>query len=204
MNVSKPYTAVTPGADGDVMIALARSTRSRTGRELARLTERSEAGVRHGLRRLVEQGLVDRERAGRAYVYTLNRAHLAAPVVELLAALRTELFDRLRANIQRWEIEPVHASVFGSAARGDGDTSSDIDLFIVRSAAVDVDDSAWRAQLDDLSRAVRDWTGNQVGLAEVSEQDLGRLRSSRPSVTDEIEQDAVHLAGKSIRDLVET
>ena len=51
------------------------------------------------LRRITEEGLVHAEEAGNAYLYTFNRDHLAAPAVELLADIRSELERRLRAEI---------------------------------------------------------------------------------------------------------
>ena len=93
--------------------------------------------------------------------------------------------------ISVWEPAPVHASLFGSAARGDGDTSSDIDLLIVRPADLDPEDAPWRDQLDELADSVRRWTGNNAGIAEVSEEELPGLRKDRPPVVEEVSEDAV-------------
>lgn len=101
----------------------------------------------------------------------------------------------MRAEISEWEIAPAHASIFGSAARGDGDTRSDIDIFVVRSARVSEDDPRWRAQLERLSDHVYAWTGNHLGLSEVSAADLRRLRRERPPVVEELRRDAITLAG---------
>jgi predicted nucleotidyltransferase len=135
------------------------------------------------------------EEAGNAYLYTFNREHLAAPALELLADIRSELERRLRAEIAGWEIAAAHISIFGSAARGDGDTRSDIDVFVVRPARVSEDDTRWRAQLEQLSDHVYAWTGNRVGLSEVSAADVRRLRRERPSVVDELRRDAITLVG---------
>ena len=99
-----------------------RTTRPLTGREVARLVRTgSQPTVNAALRRLTEEGILRAQEAGNAYLHTFNREHLAAPAIELLAGIRTELERRLRAEIADWEIAPAHASVFGSAARGDGD-----------------------------------------------------------------------------------
>lgn len=202
MNVARPFAAVSAGIDADVLVALAGSTTPRSGRELARRTSRSNTGVQHVLERLVWHGLVNRIETGRAYLYTLNRKHLLAPVVEQMAGVRTELVRRLRDSIGEWEARPVHVSLFGSTARGDGDEESDVDLFVVRPATTDAEDPAWRAQLDRLADSVLAWTGNNAGIAEVSEQDLTRLRQDRPAVVDELQQDAIELAGTSTRALL--
>ncbi len=202
MDVSKPFTALSSGVDADVLVVLAGSTKPRSGRELARRAGRSNTGVQHVLGRLVEHGLVNRDEVGRTFLYELNRDHLLAPTVEQMAGARTELIRRLRDAIGGWGVPPVHASLFGSAARGDGDASSDIDLLIVRPADVDPDDSTWRDQLDRLADLVRRWTGNNTGIAEVPEGELPRLRKDRPPIVEEVGEDAVDLVGESVRKLL--
>ena len=68
MDVSKPFAALSPSVDVDVLVTLAGSTTPRSGRELARRAGRSNTGVQHVLDRLVDQGLVDRMEAGRAFL----------------------------------------------------------------------------------------------------------------------------------------
>lgn len=198
MDVSRPFTALMPGLDSVVLSALARTTRAQTGREVALAAGRSPSGVRPILERLAEQGLVDSERMGRAFVYRLNRDHLAAPPVEALASLRSGLFDRLRNEIAGWRIAPVHASVFGSTARGDGDAASDVDLFIVRPKGTEAEDATWRDQLDRLAERVRLWTGNHAGIAEISTDQLATLRTRRPPVLNDLDADAITLAGPNV------
>lgn len=201
MDVSKPFAAVSPSVDADVLVVLAGSTKPRSGRELARLTGRSNTGVQYVLDRLVQHGLVDREEVGRTFLYELNREHLLAPAVDQMAGARTELIRRLREAIGAWEVSPTHVSLFGSAARGDGDTSSDIDLLVVRPTKVDPEDPPWRDQLDALAGQVRRWTGNAAGIAEVSAGELPRLRKDRPPVMEEVGEDAIDLAGEEARKL---
>jgi predicted nucleotidyltransferase len=187
----------------EVVLVLRGTTRALTGREVARLVRTgSQPAVNATLRRLAEEGIVRAQEAGNAYLYTLNREHLAAPALELLADIRVELERRLRAEIAQWEIAPAHVSIFGSAARGDGDTRSDIDLFVVRPARVSEDDSRWRAQLERLSEHVHGWTGNHAGLSEVSTTDLRRLRRERPPVVKELQREAITLAGPEPTELL--
>lgn len=196
MDLAQPYTAICPPLDGGALNVLAGTTRPMTGREIARLMGRtSHSRVLVTLNRLVEHGLVDREEAGRAFLFTLNREHLAAPAVDLLAHMRSELFDRLSRAVGSWEIAAVHVSLFGSFARGEGDTGSDIDLFVVRPRKVDREDPRWREQLDLLARQVQRWTGNRAGIVEVGEEDLPRLRKEEPPILAELRKDAIAVAG---------
>jgi DNA-binding transcriptional ArsR family regulator len=196
MDLSRPWAPIRSPIDMEVLRVLRGTTRPFTGREVARLVRAgSQPSVNAALRRLSDEGLVHVEEAGNAYLYTLNREHLAAPAVELLADVRAELERRLRDATAGWEISPVHLSLFGSAARGDGDTKSDIDIFVVRPRRVADDDPAWREQLDTLSDRVLAWTGNHVGLSELSEADVRRLRRERPPVVAELTRDAITIAG---------
>ncbi len=133
VDLSRPWALIRSPIDMEVVLVLRGTTRPLTGREVARLVRTgSQPAVNASLRRLAEEGLVHSEEAGNAYLYTFNREHLAAPALEQLAGIRSELERRLRTEIAEWEIAPTHASIFGSAARGDGDNSSDIDVFVVR------------------------------------------------------------------------
>lgn len=203
MDLSRPWAPIRSPIDMEVLRVLRGTTRPLTGREVARLVRAgSQPTVNASLRRLSEEGLVRAEEAGNAYLYTFNREHLAAPAVELLADVRAELERRLRAEIDEWEIAPAHVSMFGSAARGDGDTGSDVDLFVVRPAGISEDDPRWRAQLDRLSDRVQAWTGNHAGLSEVSAKNLRRLRREHPPVVDELRRDAITLAGPTPAELL--
>ena len=114
-----------------------------------------------------------------------------------MASAHTELTQRLRNMIGSWKIPAVHASLFGSAARGDGDTRSDIDLLIVRPTNLDPESKSWRAQIDALAEDVRRWTGNNAGITDISEADLPRLAEEQPPILAELRRDAIELAGRS-------
>jgi predicted nucleotidyltransferase len=205
MDLSRPWAPIRSPIDMEVLRVLRGTTRPLTGREVARLVRAgSQPTVNASLRRLSEEGLVRAEEAGNAYLYTFNREHLAAPAIELLADVRSELERRLRDAIAEWTISPTHVSMFGSAARGNGDTSSDIDIFVVRPADVPGDDPRWRQQLDRLSDRIRVWTGNHAALSEVSAADVRRLRRERPPVVEELRRDAITLAGRPPADLLRT
>lgn len=199
MDVAHPYRAVVPTLDGDVLVALARSSAPMTGREVARLVpDASHVGVKRVLDRLVDQGLVLRDQAGSAHLHTLNRRHVAAPAVETLASLRSETISRLRREFEGWEPQPIHASMFGSAARATGDAGSDIDLFVV-AADEAADDPRWEPQLDALAEEVEAWTGNRAQLLVVSERDLRDLRDQDDGLLERVRTDAIDLAGARAR-----
>lgn len=196
MDLTRPHAAICPTLDSGVLVVLAGTSRALTGREIARLLGRkSPSGVLDSLNRLTEHGLVDREEAGRAFLFTLNREHLAAGAVDVLANMRSQLFDRISEAVSSWEVPPVHLSLFGSMARGEGGTSSDIDLFVVRPRAIDREDPRWREQLDLLTRQVQRWTGNLTAISEVDQDELSRLGTEKAAILAELRADAITLAG---------
>lgn len=203
MNMSRAYSAVAPTVEGDVLVVLAGTTQPLTGRRVARVARRgSVAAVAKALERLVSQGLVLRQDAPPAALYTLNRQHVAAPTVETLARIRTELLDRLRHAFSSWSIPPLHASMFGSAARQDGDIDSDIDIFVVRPAGVDSEDATWHEQLHDIGNSILSWTGNHAGIIDFAEQDLSQLHNENPPVLQDLRRDGIDLAGTPLRELL--
>lgn len=202
MDVARPYTAISPSLDTAVLMVLAGSSVPHSGREIARRTGRSKTGVQHVLERLVDHGIVERLTAGNAHLYSLNRDHLLAGAVEQMANAHIEIIHRLRDAIGSWTTPAVHASLFGSAARGDGDTDSDIDLLIVRPADLDPASETWRAQIDALAEDVRRSTGNNAGIVEISETDLPLLAKEQPPILAELRRDAIDIAGARTRTLL--
>lgn len=181
VQVQNPLAVISPTLDADVLsvLALAPETRFTTG-QLQRLvptddqgTPRSIPGIRKVLERLVVQGIVASEQAGRAVLYRLNREHLAADHVVALARLRGELLDRMRKELAAWRPPPVYAALFGSAARGQMRPDSDIDVFIVWADADRA--QAGEAKTSAFADQVTRWTGNDTRLLiwtadEVSER----------------------------------
>jgi predicted nucleotidyltransferase len=203
VDLSRPYAAISPTLDPAVLTVLAGTTKPLTGREIARLVGRSShSGAIAALERLVDQGIVEREEAGRAFLFTLNREHLAAPAVELLADLREELLRRIRGAVDGWVVKAMHLSLFGSAARGEGGTESDVDLFVVRHGLIEHQEPVWREQVDLLVWHVERWTGNPARIVEVEDREVARLRKQRPPVVDELLNDAITLVGSDVSTLL--
>jgi predicted nucleotidyltransferase len=186
----------------------------------------SEVGVRRSLARLVEQGTVRATEMGRNRVHELNRDHVAAPVAVLLAGLRPELWRRLRTKLSAWKPKPVYACVFGSAARADGDSQSDIDLLLVhapfpgdadprrRSPALgrqlagvaaefvtaqltEKETARWRRQVDELHDQVRSWTGNRLQAVQMSSYEWADHQRRGTALSTEIARDALQVAGET-------
>lgn len=185
MDLAHPFAVITPTIDGDVLTVLAGADASFTPPQLHRLKpQHSEAGVRNSLRRLAGQGIVSAERVGNAYQYRLNRDHLAAGPILALAQLATTLRDRISAEVISWDPAPIYGAVFGSAARGDMTTDSDIDLFLVRPNEVAETTAVWGIQVMELERQVTAWTGNDTRVLEFDESEIRANAQSEPVLAD--------------------
>ena len=192
MLLHRPLLTVTPTVDGDVLNLLARADAAFTAPKVQRLLERhSVPGVRKVLNRLVEQGIVNADQAGRTLSYRLNRDHLAAaPIIEL-AHLDAALVERIRTAVATWDQAPLLVMLFGSAATGRMRVDSDIDLFVVGHEPSDARDR-WRAQISDLELDIAKWTGNDARVLAYSVDDL---KHTNDVVVDDIARDGVFIAG---------
>lgn len=172
MQFQKPFAVITPSADGDVLDVLARAPHVWfTSATLSRMTEtRSAEGVRLVLIRLVEQGIVERESTTQGHRFRLNADHLAADAVIAISQQWATFLARLAREVERWTPPPVYGAIFGSAARRDMQTSSDIDVFLVRSDQ-DVSEE-WFQNVAGLERQASAWTGNDVRTLWMSESEV--------------------------------
>lgn len=187
MDVSMPITTVVPSLDGPVLAALAATTGPMGLAAVhARAGRASKSGVRSVLLRMVDEGLVIEVPGG----YVLNRDHLAAPAVQLLAALHGELTNRIRSAVDDWPIRPALVGLFGSAARRDGDASSDIDVLVVS------DDPDLADRVDELAEQIRRWTGNRSQVIGRTATEIGRLRRAKEPIIAEWTRDLVAIVGE--------
>ncbi|MCU0296779.1 MAG: nucleotidyltransferase domain-containing protein [Candidatus Nanopelagicales bacterium] len=171
MELNRPFAAVTPTLDGDALMVLAVTDRPMTAPVVAAVAgSGSEAGMRKALRRLTAQGLVIRERTGHHDSYVLNRAHLLAAAIDMIAQSRVALRERLAQTVSHWDPAPTFVSLFGSAAHGVMKADSDVDVLVVRPDTVDVEDPMWVDQLIQLATAGRLWTGNDLRILELTEE----------------------------------
>ena len=191
MDLGSPVLDIAPAVRGALLQALARLEQPVTRRRLA-----AAAGVAPGnasavIEELIQAGLVSETVAGRSSMVVLNRDHLAAGPVLALAGLRGELIRRLRERLSAWP-ELNGAWLFGSVARGDADSNSDVDLLIV---ADDLQSHDLHERLSRLQADVRSWTGNDLQLVEHSPSSWRKLTQAKNPLVEQIRLDGIALAG---------
>jgi predicted nucleotidyltransferase len=197
VDISNPMSCVVPSAHGPVLAVLAGTTTPLTGRTIAELSHPrvSQPRVARILRDLTAAGLVHRTPAGSSSLFVLNREHLAAGAVESLTTLRQQLWTRIAEHARAWSHPPLAVVAFGSAARGDGDTASDIDLLVVRPSTASDDDSAWQEDVTDLAARVGIWTGNPCEVLDRSEDELVTMATHGERLLTEIRRDGRAIVG---------
>lgn len=206
MDLSQPLSSLAPSVDSDTLTVLARSAVPLTGRRVASLVRRgSQPRVQAILDRLVGEGLVDAQPAGRAVLYTLNREHLLAEPVVAASSAADLLLERIKSQIGSWAVPAVHASLFGSFARATSGSASDIDVLVVRPDRVDDDpqlSEQWSAQLASLEDRVRRWSGNSLAWFETTRDGLTTAIANEEPLLSSWRTDAVHLCGERLARLL--
>ncbi len=205
MDLGHPISSVIPGAYGDVLAVLARTDTWLSGRKVAALTrgQISRRRVDAVLAELAQAGIADRQEVPPAKLYRLNRHHVAAAGIQALASMRGSLLNRLRDELAGWRVVPEAAWLFGSAARGEAGSESDIDLLLVRpSLASAEEDSLWAGQVDALRELVRGWSGNELEVLALSADELRHLSDGGERLLDDLRADAIVLIGGAVRDIL--
>jgi predicted nucleotidyltransferase len=175
VDVGQPYADVVPGARGALLATLAQLAVPVTVRALARHAAVSPQGALQVVNELAAAGIVTVTRAGQAIMVTLNRDHLAAEPILALVGIRNRLVERLTDELARWP-KLAGGWLFGSAASGDGHSSSDIDLLLVSEQRPD---QAWETACGQLTTQVQAWTGNPTQLVEHTRASFARLVQRR-------------------------
>jgi predicted nucleotidyltransferase len=206
VNLTSPIASVIPGASGEVLVILARTSEELTGNVIASLADGrvSQTGANKALKRLVADGLVLSRPAGKSILYSLNRDHLAARSIIELSEMRSALTTKVKELIMSWQYQPVAVALFGSAARGRGTNRSDIDLLVIRPDAIDEEHSVWVMQVMELAAAVQRWSGNGCEVLEFADDEFAALVLAGDTLIENLRTEAVDVIGKPLRELTRT
>jgi predicted nucleotidyltransferase len=203
MDLAMPLAVVTPTLDAAVLHALAATTARASGAQVHQMAGTgSPDGVRRVLARLVAQGIVLADEHPNATLYLLNRDHVAADAIVALTRLRTTIIDRITETLSTWSPEPMHASLFGSFARGEATTTSDIDILVVISPEDAADQDARATQIDQLAADILRWTGNRGHIVDPTPDILAAMTAADDPLVASWRTDHIHLKGTRLLDLL--
>jgi predicted nucleotidyltransferase len=182
---------------------LAETTAELSLRALARLSGVSVAPANRILPGLVELGIVERREDPPSSLFRLVPDHIASrAILELADAQRSALAELVQAAT---EMSPSPASVivFGSLARGEADTKSDVDAVIIRPDDVGEEDEPWQRSLGRWRTETRRRLGNPVEFIEVSVSEAARKLRGRSPLWADVRRDGVTLFGRTVEQLAQ-
>ena len=203
MDFVHPVRAVIPGAQGRVLAVLAETTADLNLRTLARLAGVSVAQASRVMPDLVELGLVERREVPPSSQFRLNHENVAARAILDLARSRDTALHRIGTAVDSLPLSPTSIIVFGSFARGEADTKSDLDVVVVRPDEIAEDDDAWAAGVEHWRSEARAITGNRVEVLEVSHHEVRARLAGKTSLWSDVARDGVTVHGLTIDELME-
>lgn len=197
MDYLSPIEAVIPGAQGRVLRVLANTERELTMRSVASLAGVSVGQTVNVLHRLTALGLVERHDSGSAALVKLVRENAAAQALLRLNGLRDYVLSQLQQDAVSIQPSPASLVVFGSFARGEARSGSDIDVLVVDPPGLSPEArEGWGLSLGAWADASSCQAGNPVNLLRMSLDDFRHFRDSSASLWQEIQRDGVLIAGR--------
>lgn len=193
MDFASPVEALIPGVRGRVLGVLARTETPLTMRSVAEISGVSVNRAATVLNELIDLGMVERRDAGRAALVRLDRQNEAARIVLRLQDLRGAVVDRLRRGADDIEPAPLSLVLFGSFARGEARSESDLDVVAV--APSDVDEEQWHASLGRWSDDAARTAGNPISLVTLEHDELRTLMRRRDGTWRKASEEGIVLAG---------
>jgi predicted nucleotidyltransferase len=184
-----------------VLTALLRVETPVTGRAVARITGMTQSTAQRALARLREAGFVVAEPAPPSLLYRANTDHLAMPAMLALLRIGDELRNRMAERIAQWPMRPVSVVIYGSVARGDATTGSDLDVLVVRSDATEPDDPTWQHQLAELADRVYRWTGKRASVIDMRRREAVEGLGDQEPFLVEAGRDGWLVAGQPLGEL---
>jgi hypothetical protein len=197
----RPIEAIVPGAQGRVLAVLAETTAELNLRTIAQLAGISQAQASRLLPDLVALGVIERREVPPASLFRLVPEHIASGALLALARSTDMVLDEMGRLAGTLPHPPVSVIIFGSFARREAETDSDIDVVVVRPAEVGEDDDAWSASLEAWRRDVRRLAGNPVEILEVSADEAATKLAGRTQVWADIRRDGRVVHGLGVDEL---
>ncbi|MBU6244121.1 MAG: nucleotidyltransferase domain-containing protein [Actinomycetales bacterium] len=192
-----------PGLRGRVLTALVRSPRPLSLRELARRAGSSSPGsVKRVLTSLMEEGLVRYGLVSKGSTFfEVNHEHLLVKHLVDIDHGKDTVIDEVRAHVATWPRDPRAVVLFGSVARGEDTSASDVDVLVVwQSEQAPSDD--WDADTLKLIETIYNQTGNSLNLLVFTASEWEAAVERREPVVGDVARDGVCLVGSAVRTLV--
>lgn len=148
-----------------------------TESELQRIAGIPQASVHRNVKSLLANGTLDRERIGKANLYSLNKEHILYAILQNIFENEKNLLSELKTSLKS-SIESLSgielAVLFGSVVKGTERADSDIDIFIVSKA----DKSQVEEEMKILILVIGNKFGNPVSPMIKNDTEMTDMKSS--------------------------
>lgn len=197
MDLSHPLDDLLGANTARVLQRLSILNTELTGRRVADLSGVPVASAARVLAELERIGLVSSRSVGSARLYKLNRDHILwSPIQQIIDS--PARIEKIAAEVASIRVHGrASVATFGSFARNQAGTSSDVDLLVVWDAAVTPEERS--NVLDALNEEISLATGNRVEVVELEDDDLRRMARRGDPLIESWRRDARTVAGPDIQ-----
>jgi len=171
-----------------------------SGREIARISKLSTRTAQSVLANLESLGLVNRTIGGRDHLFTLNRNNkIVSKLIKYIFEFEDGFSKEIISSIKK-KLSPLVSSliIFGSVARKEEESSSDLDLCIVHTKN--------KIKIENSVSELRDrlYDDYKVTLAPfyITETDFKKRAKRNQSPVNSIIKEGILITGKPIRELI--
>ena len=194
--LDRPLALFYDGARARVLDVLFSHTGAQSGRAIARQADLSPTTVNGALAELFQSGVVSWQRKGRANLWRLKDDNSVVEQIRKIAKLQDGAAGKL--VVDALGSEPVSVVLFGSAARGESGSRSDVDILVI--ARDRQQGQEFRRKALATSATLRKEIGRQVEIT-VIERDL-LTKNEISGFIDNVLLDGRTLRGKKLAELV--
>lgn len=202
MNLTEPLEGLLPPMEAAALRVLSRTDAGLSGRQVQAVAGvGSTSGAHRALTRLARTGLVSVESRPPALVYRPNRRHVLWSAIEEALRARDRAIEQIRLFLVDEVPEEVPAdlrptaTLYGSVARRDSTTESDVDVLIVFPEHVDPDA---RANIVlGLAERIEELTGNAAQINAMGRGEYRRRDADGDPFLVNVQRDGIPLFGPS-------
>ncbi len=174
-----------------------------TGRALAQAAGVEAKRAAEALTELLNAGLVQRRRVGKAFIYSMNHKNYVVGEILLPAFVsERDWLKRLGEEIRR-SIPGIQSVIlFGSWTKGKARPESDVDLLLITSPTRENRIPRFQEKVDETRARMSERYGRSVSLLMLSREEFRRRLHKRDSLIREIIAQGRVLAGSDLAEVV--